>query len=222
MRFLDKLLGNETYEQEMKPDSIFPMNIEPQASYEIIVDTKIREKYKKGWENKKRKEDPIEVVIHGTAGGTSITDLLRWMAGGERAKEYLKGIALFHYGIGREGETIEVIDTDYWVYHSSSGSYDKKTIGIEMLNPSKWNDAEYTVEQYEALFSLIKNHLFPKYSSITRITSHRYNTFRFKASNKKQCPGPKFDWGQVNTFLRQNDYEWDEDGNLRYNIMKWR
>lgn len=162
----------------------------------IVIDKQIREKYRAGWINKYRKKDIDEIVIHGTAGGTSIDGLLSWMFGGERAKEYNQGIALFHYGIGQDGRIVEVLDPAYWVYHSSSGWHDKKTVGIELMNPDKANALPYTDAQYKALFELIFDHLVPLYPSITRIVSHNFNQQKYSGYGK-QCPGQGFDWNKL-------------------------
>lgn len=184
----------------------------------ITEDTRIRDLYRKGWENKKRKKPITEVVIHGTAGGSNAESLLKWMAGGERAHEYNKGIALFHYLIGKAGKVIEVIPPNYWVYHSSSGWHDKKTIGIEMMNPSKLNDISYTNEQYNALEKLIFDFLMPAYPTLNRITSHRYNRIIYKHNYQKHCPGTGFDWAKLDSMLNSRGLTYMTDGNLRYGI----
>jgi hypothetical protein len=187
---------------------------------DITINRQIRNRYRNGWINRTRSKNPTEVVIHGTAGGASDVGLLRWMYNGERAKEYMRGEALFHYLVGMDGSITEVIDPEYWVYHSSSGKHDKETIGIELINPSKINDIEYTPEQYKALFDLIKYlmQIFP----ISSITSHRYNllVYNRKTSSSKQCPGTGFSWEKVDEFLIKNNYSYQTDGNLRYNIQR--
>jgi len=162
---------------------------------DIIVDKQVRTKYQKGW-IKKIREIPIdEIVIHGTAGGNSAESLLLWMLNGQRAKEYYKGIALFHYLIDRaDSNIVEVLDPSYWVYHSSSGKLDRKTIGIELINPSKTNREPYTEEQYTLLFDLIFKHLLPTYPTITQIVSHDYNILTYSGKPPKGCPGAGFDW----------------------------
>ncbi len=189
---------------------------------DIIIDKQIRNKYKQGWINKIRNTSITEVVIHGTAGGNSATNLLRWMYNGERGSEYMKGIALFHYLIGREGEIFEVIDPEYYVYHSTSGSHDKQTIGVEMINPDKMNAEPYTDAQYKALFSLIFDHLMPLYPTINRITSHRYNIVIYNGGRitPKQCPGTGFSWEKLDAELTKRKLTFQRDGQLRYQIKK--
>lgn len=193
-----------------------------------IIDNRIRAKYKKGFINKTRSKPITEVVIHGTAGGTTAAGLLNWMYNGGRAKEYNRGVALFHYliGCGKKGEKkgllVEVLDPKYYVYHSTSGRNDKQTIGIELLNPSKGNRQPYTPAQYASLFKLIFEHLMVLYPAINRITSHRYNIWRWcskktAAKRDKNCPG-NFDWNKLDAELRRRGYAFQTNGNLRYNI----
>ncbi len=123
------------------------------------------------------------------------------MLSGERAKEYNRGIALFHYGINPDGRIVEVVDPDYWTYHSSAGWYDKRTIGIELMNSSKSNRNPYTAEQYESLFNLIFDHLRKVYPSITRIVGHGFNKRKYSRKNK-QCPGVGFDWSKLEAEMK--------------------
>lgn len=186
----------------------------------ITIDKRVRDKYRKGWIKKVRKDNIIEITLHGTAGSSSTDGLLRWMYQGARAKQYYKGVALFHYAIGRKDyKIVEVIDPDYWVYHSSSGKHDKKTIGIELLNPSKTNRDPYTDEQYGLLFDLIFEYLIPNYPTITQISSHDYNRIVYSGLSKKGCPG-NFDWDKLSKELDARGYSYKIDGNLHYDIKK--
>lgn len=186
------------------PPEIVP--IEDRVKVPIIVDRQVRQKYQRGWVNKPREASlPVtEFVVHGTAGGTDVNAFLRWMMNGERAAEYLKGIALFHYFIGRGGEIVEIIDPQFWVWHSSSGRHDKQTIGVELINPSKINDAVYTDAQYTALVALIVHETLPAYPALTRIVSHNVNQQTYSPSyGGKQCPGKGFDWKRFATLLQK-------------------
>lgn len=168
----------------------------------IIIDTRIRTKYRKGWIKKIRTKKGItEIVLHGTGGGSSISSLLRWMYNGERTKEYNKGVALFHYAIGRDGKIVEVLPVSHWVWHSSSGKHDKETIGIEMSNTSRLNAHAYTDEQYDSLFSLIEK-LLKEQLTIKTIVGHGYNRVRWGRSTRKRCPGSGFDWKRLVNFLK--------------------
>ena len=100
----------------------------------IIVDRKVRTKYRSGWKDKIREKPPEEIVIHGTAGGRSVAGLLHWMYNWGRSG-YKNGVSLFHYAIGRgdknekDGLIVEVIDPEFWVHHSTSGEHAKVEIG---------------------------------------------------------------------------------------------
>jgi hypothetical protein len=208
-------------------NSINNINILPteEEKIDIIIDKKIRTKYKEGWINKIRKQPIKEIVLHGTGGGNTIEGFLRWMFDGERANEYFKGTALIHYVIGKEGEIVEIIDPEYYTFHSSSGFNDMKTICIELINSSKSNRDPYTKKQYIALEKLIFKHLIKLYPTITRITSHRfniltYNTPKVIQQKLKQCPGEGFDWNKLDEMLKENKYNYQVSGNLRYNISK--
>ena len=225
---LDGLVGSSIPEPESlygEHDSGFTDDL----SVPITIDKTVRTKYKSGWINKVRKTPITEVVIHGTAGGETVAGLLNWMYQYGRQVEYYKGIALFHYLIGRglkgekDGLIVEVIDPEYFVYHSSSSSNDKSTIGIELLNTSKSNRNPYTDGQYESLFCLIFDHLMNLYP-ISRITSHRYNIWRWNPKSiaqkyDKDCPG-NFDWERLDDELLERGYAFKKDGNLRYDIEK--
>ena len=182
----------------------------------------------KGWINKHRTKQVKEVVIHGTAGGETISGLLTWMYNWGRPS-YYDGIGLFHYAIGRgmknevDGLIVEIIDPEYYVYHSTSSSNDRSSIGIELLNPSKSNRDPYTKGQYESLFRLIFDHLMILYP-IERITSHRYNIWRWNPKSiaqkyDKNCPG-NFDWSLLDTELRKRKFDFKVDGDLRYDISR--
>lgn len=195
-----------------------------------LIDKKVRTKYQRGFIKKVRKKHVTEVVLHGTAGGESVSGLLHWMYNGGRATEYNKGVALFHYLIGRgakgekDGLLAEVIDPMYYVYHSSSSKHDKETVGVELINSSKSNRNPYTDGQYDSLFKLIFEHLMVLYPNINRVTSHRYNIWRW--NNKwtakrrdKNCPG-NFNWNLLDSELNKRGYTFQTNGNLRYNIKK--
>jgi N-acetyl-anhydromuramyl-L-alanine amidase AmpD len=167
------------------------------------INRTIREKYTPGF---LRPSKPIEIVIHGTGGGASADVMIKWIEAGERATEYVKGIALFHYLVDFDGTTTEIISPDNWVYHSSSGSHDQLTIGIELMNKSAGNTNGYTDLQYGCLFNLITD-LMDKYP-IKSIVGHGYNDLKYSGTDKA-CPG-NFDWARLGEFLKANyevDYE---------------
>jgi len=162
---------------------------------EIIKDEVVREKFHAGFT---RPEPPSEIVIHGTGGGGT----LNYVRNGGRKELYKRGIALFHYLIERDGRVIEIINPDNYVYHSSSGKHDQKTIGIELLNLSHSNSLGYTKRQYESLLNLIE-HLEDIYP-LDRIVSHYYNSKKY--FKPKNCPGNKFDTELLKKYLTKDRY----------------
>jgi len=163
------------------------------------IDDRISKKYCAGFS----RSAPInEVTIHATAGGDSAAGVIDWMtAGGNmgggktRAEDYKKGIGLFHFIIDPSGNVTRVIDTDKWVYHSSSGVHDSTTIGIELVKPDKKNAGEPTDAQYFALIDLILL-LRKLYPTIKTISSHDYNAAKYSARAPKPCPG-EFNWKMI-------------------------
>lgn len=190
----------------------------------IRRDITIRNKFVSGWKNKARRSSEIEdIVIHGTAGGNSVNGMLEWMYNGGRGKYYKKGIGLFHYLIGLDGEIVEVIDPNYWVYHSHSGSHAKKEIGIELINTERGNTATYTENQYLALFNLIFTVLTEKYP-INRIIAHQFNAATHAKIYGYICPG-NFDWNKLRNYAEKYGYRIeniDKKWNLAYSLRNIR
>lgn len=196
----------------------------------IIVDKSVRTKYKDSWIKCTRTKPISEIVIHGTGGGRSVAGLLHWMYNDGRP-EYSKNIGFFHFAIGRgdkgekDGLIVNVLDPEYWTYHSTCYKHDYETIGIELLNSSLSNRDPYTDAQYDSLFKLIFDHLLPLYPSITRIVGHRYNIWRWNSEAvakqyDKNCPG-NFDWSKLEAELSDRGYSFDSDGPMcKYNISK--
>lgn len=167
----------------------------------IKIDQAIRNKWHQGFE---RPAPPYEIVIHGTGGGGTY----RYILDGGRSDEYKRGIALFHYLIDRDGTVTEIIDPDSWVYHSSSGRHDSKTIGIELLNPSHANDTEYTDRQYAAL-GLLLQELMGRYTiRVIRGHSKSYEVFNGKKKPNPQCPG-NFNWDYIANQLQLEGYKYN-------------
>ena len=161
-----------------------------------------------------RKDSPTEIVIHGTGGGASAAALIDWMRSGERAKDYSRGIGLFHYLNDFDGSITEIIDPKKWVYHSTSGQHDALTIGIENMNKSPHNDNGYTDKQYTALFELI-DELMKKYS-IKSIVGHGYNGKKY-SNLDKNCPG-NFDWQKLGKHLSDKGVRTEYEPR-RFNII---
>lgn len=173
----------------------------------MIIDKMIRRTWHKGFS---RLHIPSEIIIHGTGGGGTYD----WILAGGRAKLYKRGIALFHYLIG--DDTKEIISPENWVYHSSCGWHDRKTIGIELSNKDKNNENPYSENQYRQLFDLLIM-LFDKYP-IRIIMSH--NKCKQMYSGKgKVCPG-NFDWSRLEQWLTDTGFSWEAEGEERYRC--WR
>lgn len=153
----------------------------------------IREKYSQGFSRKN--SDVTEFVIHGTGGGSSAKSLIRWMISGERAEEYKKGIALFHYLIDRDGTVYNIIDPAKWVFHSGSGEHDIHTIGTELVNPTIGNIGSYTDIQYVNLAKLIFD-MIKSFPGIKLITTHNYLQTKYSGFGKS-CPGNIFNFDKL-------------------------
>ena len=163
----------------------------------------VRNKFNQGFD----RTIPVnEIVLHGTGGGSNAQSILKWMMSGERGDEYKKGIALFHALVDTNGDIYQIIDTNKWVYHSSSGAHDKETIGIECLNTTSGNTGDINEEQYSALLEYIQM-LLNKYL-ITRIVGHDFNDLKY-SKKTKGCPGPKFQWDKIKSYLTDNGYTFD-------------
>ena len=179
------------------------------------INTTIREKYHRGFD--REGEKVTEIVIHGTGGGVTASGLINWMLTNGRPSEYKKGIALFHYLIDTNGEVTEIISPDNWVFHSSSGTHDKTTIGIENINPDAHNESEYTASQYQGLIKLITV-LMKKYP-ITSIVGHGQNRLKYSGTYK-ECPGSKFRWDIIENELLSRGYSFQKSKEHLYNIRK--
>jgi hypothetical protein len=184
----------------------------------IQIYTDVREKYKSGWENKIREKDISEIVIHATAGGTTANGVLLWMLNGEKYHDYIQGIGLFHYIIDRDiSNIIEVLDPNYWCWHSSSSSHDHNTIGIELVNPSKTNRLSFTEIQYQSLFDLIFDKLLIDYPTIKSIVSHDFNAWKYSKRPPKPCPGA-FDWKKLEAELMIRNILYTNDSPQSYQL----
>jgi hypothetical protein len=163
----------------------------------VVKNTSIREKYTEGLDRELKGVEQIvnEIVIHGTGGGASGDAMIKWMMGGERGREYARGIALYHYLVDYDGTVTEIIDPKKCVFHSSSGVHDIHTIGIEMMNKDPQNRNPYSDAQYKSLLALVIE-LLKANSKIVTIVGHGQNAKKY-SSAYKQCPGPRFDWKKL-------------------------
>lgn len=177
----------------------------------IKIDTEIRRKYHAGFP---RDKDPDILVIHGSAGPNPYG----WVLHAERYKNprldlYKKGIALWHYTINKDGEVIEMIDPDNWVYHCNAGKYEVRTIGVEMENRD--NKSPFTDYQYESLYKLI-DYIHERFR-LFEIISHNKIKERYTGKNKV-CPGPGFEWDRVKKFIARKKLSYMSDEERIYNI----
>lgn len=159
--------------------------------------------YHNGW--KRKAEEIEELVIHGTQGKTA-NGLINWMVNGERAGEYKKGIALFHFLIGHLGELYQLAPIDRWYYHSSSKKHDSVTLGVELLNIMQNNEGAYGERQYVALEDLLFNKLIPACPNLKRIVSHDYNNNTY-SGNRKNCPGVTFSWTRIRDLFKKKQID---------------
>ena len=158
----------------------------------IRIEPRIEEKYRAGL--KPRTGGIREIVVHGTAGGTTMDSLVNWMLSGEQDANYKNGIGLFHFAIGRDGEIVQIVSPEYWVYHSLSGMHDMETVGIELINPTRDNGGPYTDEQYAALADII-DYMMRVNPNCRQIVSHNYNGLTYSRIGKN-CPG-NFAWSRL-------------------------
>jgi len=179
----------------------------------IKIDERVRNKYHKGFSRSLKFVN--EIVVHQTGGGNNASSLLSWMLKSGR-KGYSRGVALFHYIVDIDGSVIEIINPDNWVYHSSSGRHDKRTIGVEIMCSDRQNAKEPSDKQYFALNKLFL-HLSEKYS-ISRIVGHGYNKEKYSKSYK-YCPG-NFDWFRIEKFLVDNEFEFDYEDECYFDIER--
>ena len=108
----------------------------------------IKRKFTEGFN--RDSEDVETIVLHGTGGPGTLVWITKLIKPSSKKGRKLKiGIGLFQYLIERDGKIYCLIDPTKWVYHSSMGNNDRKTIGIELLNPSPGNLLPYTKEQYK-------------------------------------------------------------------------
>lgn len=169
----------------------------------ISVEPRIEAMYQAGIRDKVRPCAIREIVVHGTAGGSSMASLINWMLGGEQAANYNRGIGLFHYAIDRGGNITQVVSPRYWVYHSLSGLHDQETVGIELINPTRDNGGPYTDEQYAALSDLI-DYLMRINQTCRQIVSHNHNGLTYSRIGKN-CPG-NFSWSRLGQSLSEKKW----------------
>lgn len=192
----------------------------------IIKDPRISNKWHKGFLRdqtfnrkgeivKTKFELPYVITLHGTGGGDNCEGVIQWILNGgklqngkNRKGQYKRGIGIFPFLIGRSGKIFQLLDPNRWTFHSSSFTYDRFTIAIELLNPHPNNEDPYTLAQYESLFWLMFEHLFVEYP-INVITSHERLAQKY-SGKKKNCPG-NFDWDKLESELKKRKYKFDNN-----------
>ena len=171
--------------------------------YGYKIDKRIREKYHAGFV---RPDADVSILtVHGTAGGNNAESIIKWMLSGGilptgkfRKTEYIKGVALFQYMIDKDGIIYDLINPHNWVYHSGTGGFDYKTIGVELVNSSFDNSKKYTEKQYHSLFELycFLSGVFP---NLKTIQGHE-SLYKEKTGRRKKaprCPGAGFNWASL-------------------------
>lgn len=148
----------------------------------VEIDTIIKKKWKQS--GFKRPGFVDTIVIHATGGGNT----LEWMRSSknERAASYAKGIGLFHFLIQRDASIIQIIDPEFWVYHSHAGQADSRSIGIELEKYDPTNMIDINPKQMLALNALI--YFLKSVYPITRIETHRYRARKYAGFPKWRCP----------------------------------
>ena len=177
----------------------------------IEQDYSVTQKWHTGW--KRPLEQITEVVIHHTDGTGNIETLKRWMLGGERKAQYVKGISLFHFAIDRNGKIWKAGPLSRWWYHSCSGKYDRFTVGIEIIHKS----GAFTDAQYENLFWMLFEYMPNFCTSYQRIVSHDYN-YNTYSKIKKGCPGPDFDWKRLEAEMVKRGIVFETRGFEEYSL----
>jgi len=109
----------------------------------------------------RRRSDRVvdRIVIHITAGGSSINGTIAWFQNGNRVNERTgKPIrSSAHYIVGRDGEVVQMVRNAHTAHHASAAN--SRSIGIEhnANKPSRGNprDLPPTEPQYEASSRLV-------------------------------------------------------------------
>lgn len=177
----------------------------------ITQDYCVTQKWHSGW--KRPLEQVTEVVIHHTDGTGNIDTLKKWMLGGERSGQYVKGVSLFHFAVDRDGKIWKAGPVSRWWYHSCSRDHDKYTVGIENIHKS----GPFTKAQYDSLFWLLFDYMPHFCPSYNRIVSHDYN-YNTYSNKKKGCPGPDFDWKKLEAEMKRRKIRFDTHGFEEYTL----
>lgn len=157
-------------------------------------------------------EKPKWIIIHGTAGSTTIEGLGNHF----RTTEGTENPVSSHYGIGKDGRVGQYVaeragawsngyigpDADNW-WASLGVNPNNVTISIECCKASRDNSDALTPAQQEVAFALIKEicdrqNILPVSAGPSGgITGH----FSFDRTNRANCPG-LFPWQELWDYLR--------------------
>lgn len=127
------------------------------------------------------------IVIHATAGA-SMNSAIDWMCNP-------KSQVSSHYCIGKDGQIVQLVDTEKKAWHAGPSSWvgqndlNENSVGIELVNMNDGEDP-YPFDQIAALRDLIAD-LLKKYPAIAyqRIVGHHQI-----APGRKTDPGILFPW----------------------------
>jgi hypothetical protein len=195
----------------VKPDPVPVRDLSGFDESRIHQDYSVTQKWHDGW--KRPLGQITEVVIHHTAGTGNIETLKKWMLGGERKDQYVKGISLFHFAIDKNGKIWKAGPISRWWYHSCSGRHDQFSVGIENIHKS----GPFTDAQYENLFWMLFEYMPHFCPSYNRIVSHDYN-YNTYSNMKKGCPGPDFDWDRLEREMTRRNITFETHGFEEYTI----
>jgi len=169
----------------------------------------------------RRGKDPIILVLHYTAGRGNSKQLASFFAGGSRK-------ASAHFGVGRVGDVIQMVDTDASAWHAGKSKFrnsivpvGQQSIGVEICNTghallkegqptytgrhrntaSKSTQWEiYPDAQVLAVEKLI-NELVAIHPTLKYVTGHEDIRNKYVVpglAGSKIDPGPAFPWDKIN------------------------
>ena len=154
------------------------------------------------------RKKPIKYfIVHGTAGGSTISWIKRMPYWKRRARSYRRGVSSFHYLILRNGTIYGLIPPERYVFHSHGGRrMDTESIGVELENYNYRNRGRYTEAQYESLVNLYTYlRVIQNYNEMGSITGHG-RVKRLMTGGWKVCPGPGFSWKYLTKKLKKYGY----------------
>lgn len=156
-------------------------------------------------------DQPLAIILHsislppGEYGGDQVERFFtnRLAASEHPYFEQLEGVTVSaHFFIKRDGSLIQFVPTNKRAWHAGESvclnmpKVNDFSIGIEIEG---WDEASdgYSSPQYECLNSLIRE-LKTAYPSIANDAVFAHSDI---APERKQDPGPYFDWSQIKSVL---------------------